>query len=131
MLHLVLIKYVQSSASAENPFRVLDRRYLPINFNGKVKASDDKSSKNLNAEMEYAEAIMNNMKNKYCFISPSKVKYTFHSKPTSAQRAWLNEKQQHLETLRNNYPSTNDKTKFIDNLIKNVNTDGSPIANCF
>jgi len=122
---------VQSNASAENPFRVLDRGYLPINFNGKVNASSDSSLKNLNAEMEYADAIMNNMKNKYGFISPSKVMYTFQSKPTSAQRSWLNEKQQHLEDLRNNYPSTDDKTKFIDNLIKNVNTNGSRIANCF
>ncbi len=122
---------VQKSNITENPYRVLDRGYYPISFKGKSEHSFNAPTPKLKAEMQYAEAVINNMKNTYGYISPSKVMFTFNSKPTEQQQKWIKEKQKQLQDMRYNYPSVEDKTKFVDNLIKNISTKGSRIGNCY
>ena len=117
--------------STTNPFRVLPQGYAPINFGARAEDGLKPANPKLKAQMQYAEAVMNNMKNKYGFMSPSKVMFTWSSKPTQEQKEWLKEKQAQLQDLRRDYPRTSNKEEFIDNLIKNVTTKGTKIANCY
>lgn len=114
-----------------NPFRVLPQGYIPVNFTARAEDNLKPVSSALKKKMQYAEAVVNNVKNQYGSISPSKVLMTFQSKRTPQQESWLDEKQSKLEDLRQNYPSTDDNTKFIDKILENVKSKDNNLANCY
>lgn len=117
----------------ENPFRVLPQGYMPVNFTARAEDKMKPVSPALKKQMQYAEAVANNIKNKYGCISPSKIMYTFESKRNKEQEEWLKDKQQTLNNLRREYPSSDEKMEFIENILNNASSKDKDrnIANCY
>ncbi len=92
---------------------------MPVNFTARAEDKMKPVSPALKKQMQYAEAVANNIKNKYGCISPSKIMYTFESKRNKEQEEWLKDKQQTLNNLRREYPSSDEKMEFIENILNN------------
>ena len=127
------VKSAETTTSS-NPFRVLPQGYMPVNFTARAEDKMKQPTAAVKKQMLYAEAVVNNMKNKYGCISPSKVIYTFNKENrTKEQEKWLQDKQKKLENLRYEYPCSDEGLEFAQNILSNVSSKDKDkkIANCY
>lgn len=92
-----------------------------ISFSSKIEKTNTK----LQAQIDFAKAIMENTENNFPYISPSKTILLSNDK----QKTNLQEK---LDNMRKEYPSTEKHPlEFAENLIKNLKTTDKNLANCY
>jgi len=121
------------SITGKNHFELPSRYYTPI-FTSRSEDHFSPVSEGLHKEMMFAEAVMNNMKNKCPSFSPSKALMVYNLKKASPKFIEkIEAKEGRLNYLRNRNPDDN-IPKYVKTVIENYrlndNSNNNHLANC-